>query len=353
MAQKVSSDANYMVILKQSVYMAFIIHFVWALLFIWLEVPFLVAANIASCFLYIVNYFLVKNEAYRLYFILSLSEISIHACLSTFTFGWEAGFHYYGIIPVYGAFFFPKMSKSYKCTAAILSIFLYIGLYFISDQAIISLSAHMIDFLYVLNIASAFLIIALLGSFFRSSVDRMIDHLNETNEKLNIMASTDSLTGLFTRRKMYTCLDKGIRGQFPFFVLLLDIDYFKQFNDRYGHECGDKALVTCAKVIEQLAGETGSVSRWGGEEFLVMLRSETKEEAAALAEKIRHFVAQQPVVNRDCTLFISVTIGLAEWRIGKEIEHIIHEADCALYEGKKKGRNCVVLYDDQTAALHT
>ncbi len=91
--------------------------------------------------------------------------------------------------------FFPKTSKSYKCTTAILSIF-FIGLYFISDRTIISLSAHMIDFLYVLNIAAAFLIIALLSSFFRSSVDRMIDHLNETNEKLNIMASTDSLTGI-------------------------------------------------------------------------------------------------------------------------------------------------------------
>jgi diguanylate cyclase (GGDEF)-like protein/PAS domain S-box-containing protein len=162
-------------------------------------------------------------------------------------------------------------------------------------------------------------------------------------EKLfEALSVTDRLTGLFNRLKIdevlaYETARSARTGQ-PFTVCLLDIDHFKQVNDRFGHQAGDEVLRRLASLLSAGVRASDTVGRWGGEEFLLVLPETTTPQAAILVEKLREAIEGTDfAVGRP----VSASFGLSAHRPGDTVQALVGRADQALYTAKSAGRNRV------------
>lgn len=166
-------------------------------------------------------------------------------------------------------------------------------------------------------------------------------------DQLKQLAVRDQLTEAYNRNKLKELIDLNT-GEFTSFsgldvsMLLIDIDYFKKVNDEFGHGAGDKVLVHLANILKNAVRVTDYVIRWGGEEFLIIMPGCGGKQATRIAEKIREKV--ESTDNGICNSTIS--IGVSEY-IGGDCNIAIKQADVALYEAKKTGRNKVVVFEEQ------
>lgn len=166
----------------------------------------------------------------------------------------------------------------------------------------------------------------------------------QAEQELRKQAMLDSLTGLLNRRSGEMELEKTYRahhqnqGNMPFCVLLADIDHFKAINDTYGHPTGDAVLQNAARLLRASVRSTDSVTRWGGEEFLIVLPYCELSAAEKQAERIRNSMerSEQPDVGR-----ITLSIGVAQIQDSETLAGLIDRTDKALYRAKKEGRNRV------------
>jgi len=160
------------------------------------------------------------------------------------------------------------------------------------------------------------------------------------------MSRTDGLTGLYNRRHMDERLaheqERYKRTGVPFSVLLVDIDLFKRVNDTYGHDVGDTLLRHIAVSLTSGIRKMDTVSRWGGEEFLLLLPATDRNKAMRLAQRIRGDVSGSPYRFGDKTLRVTITIGLSTITPDESLEALLKRADDALYAGKEAGRDRVV-----------
>ena len=177
----------------------------------------------------------------------------------------------------------------------------------------------------------------------------------ERDKALERLSRTDPLTGLDNRR----AVDEKLRDYWSdwqrygrsFAAILIDVDFFKRFNDCYGHQEGDRCLVLVAKTLgERIRQYSASIGRYGGEEFIVLARMDKSEQVAELAEAIRRTVEEMALMHeqrRDGISIVTVSVGAAFTRTqsGAKLEKIINEADRALYLAKASGRNCAKLFD--------
>jgi diguanylate cyclase (GGDEF)-like protein len=163
---------------------------------------------------------------------------------------------------------------------------------------------------------------------------------------MQVLADTDALTGLLNRRAFLPLAEDAMsyfkRYRRSISVLMIDIDHFKRVNDLYGHASGDVVIRQVANIISDAVRTTDKVARFGGEEFVVLLRETDKAGAAVIAERIRKTVANtvfEPDSNR---LLATISVGVAEAEHADEdIDRTIERADQALYEAKSRGRNRV------------
>ncbi len=168
----------------------------------------------------------------------------------------------------------------------------------------------------------------------------------------DLEAGRDALTSLLNRRFLPTVLRREIehrrRSGDDFAVLLLDLDHFKPINDRHGHEAGDRALHHLATVLTQATRGSDYLFRYGGEEFVAVLGSVNQQQALTIAENLRQRVAASPALLSDgTTLPLTVSIGVAMHDGHPDYEYLIARADAAMYQAKKRGRDCVVLAEDE------
>lgn len=184
---------------------------------------------------------------------------------------------------------------------------------------------------------------------------------NEADERgkaLLRLSNTDSLTGLENRR----AVDERLRDYWQrwldhrsmFYVLLLDVDYFKRYNDRYGHQEGDRCLVAVSHLLQDVVSSHGArIARYGGEEFIIIAQQHSVEDAIAFAEAIKSAIRALALPHenrRDGTTIVTVSIGLSfPKNLTKQLDRVVHEADLALYAAKKRGRNTVVVFDPSDA----
>lgn len=172
-------------------------------------------------------------------------------------------------------------------------------------------------------------------------VHQLQSKLEETRQEVVL----DALTGLLNRRGGDEKLKElALTDQHS--SLMIDIDYFKKFNDNFGHFIGDKVLQRVAKVISECVNSTDVTIRFGGEEFLVVLVNKAQSEASLIAEKIRHAVNTLKLKQKQTNLTlpaISVSIGIAEVDEDSTWSDLFKRADEALYQAKNTGRNrCVI-----------
>ena len=178
---------------------------------------------------------------------------------------------------------------------------------------------------------------------FTDDVERF--HMREEMAALTTQAREDSLTGLYNRRygemflaaRQHELNNVGV----PYGIVLLDIDRFKQINDRHGHPQGDRVLQTVARTLKDVSRQSDGVIRWGGEEFLLVLPGVGKNTLTQLAERMRHMVEASTVDVAGKTLRVTVSAGAATAVAGQGEEECIHRADAALYRAKQNGRNQV------------
>ncbi|MCX7896651.1 MAG: diguanylate cyclase [Rhodocyclaceae bacterium] len=172
---------------------------------------------------------------------------------------------------------------------------------------------------------------------------RLMEHLREN-------ALRDGMTGLYNRRFLEEYASQLIalaqRRQSRFSILMLDMDYFKQVNDRYGHEAGDKVLKTLAEILSRSVRGSDVVVRYGGEEFLIVLVDTPASGALKVAEKIRAEVEQtKMLLPSGVTLQKTISIGVAEYpEDADSFWQVVKYADVALYRAKEQGRNRVLRF---------
>ncbi|MCR5108266.1 MAG: diguanylate cyclase [Lachnospiraceae bacterium] len=170
------------------------------------------------------------------------------------------------------------------------------------------------------------------------------EELEELNQQLSDMARTDALTGLFNRGEIQRRITEEIteENEKDIYLIMLDLDHFKRVNDVYGHGEGDRVLAVTASILKPEAGilsEDSASGRWGGEEFMVMTQAEGKDEAVALAEKVRERIASNrfEVVGN-----VSASLGVTRIEPEESADAALIRVDKALYEAKEGGRNRVV-----------
>jgi len=201
---------------------------------------------------------------------------------------------------------------------------------------------------YILKISNLDMSLAI-SAYHHTHVNELEDSIKSMqSEQLQLMqkASTDSLTGLPTRDVIENQLVKDLLGlydhQGQVYLIMADLDFFKKVNDDYGHLTGDYVLKDAANRIRQSLRDTDMVGRYGGEEFIILLKNKTLKQALLIAERIRSHVGSTPINANGQPVAITLSQGLSCGKADDSVADLIERADKALYEAKRSGRNCVI-----------
>jgi diguanylate cyclase len=190
-----------------------------------------------------------------------------------------------------------------------------------------------------------------------SELDKIRDSLEQAEQR----SKTDALTGLANRRAFDEFVKiaqiRAMEGGEPLGAFMIDIDHFKAFNDRYGHQIGDQVLKLMATVLRENVRDNDLAARYGGEELIAVLPGMNLQACRQIAERIRDVVAERRIRRRSTgeeISSISISVGVAEFRLGESTESLIERCDRLLYLAKGQGRNRVMtetdLADDVAAA---
>lgn len=175
------------------------------------------------------------------------------------------------------------------------------------------------------------------------------DQLQQALRDLEQLVLTDPLTRVSNRRHLYRVAEMEIartRGyQYPFSVLLLDIDRFKQVNDTYGHLVGDEVLQSVASLVKNILRQEDCLARFGGEEFVVLLPHTDSSGAIAAADRIRRLIASSSIVIGGKPISVTASIGVATFQFDdRDLDDLLNRADEALLNAKRQGRDRCVLH---------
>jgi diguanylate cyclase (GGDEF)-like protein len=171
-----------------------------------------------------------------------------------------------------------------------------------------------------------------------------------SHDRLQRLAALDPLTGVYNRRfgmaRLVEEFGRALRTETPLGVVMFDIDHFKSVNDVYGHRTGDRVLIAVTRAAKQVLREGDVLTRYGGEEFLVILPGASTDDSAQIAERIRRIVSETTIAADDRTVTVSVSAGVTGHPRDHvdNVETLIEHADAALYRAKAAGRDRVVVY---------
>ena len=181
-------------------------------------------------------------------------------------------------------------------------------------------------------------------------IKELYESLQEKNRQLLEMANRDGLTGLYNHRYFQETLLKDFQRALRYneflACIMFDIDYFKKFNDTYGHQTGDVVLKTLGGLVKMVMRDSDLAARYGGEEFALILYHTKPQEAYNIAERLRKTVEQHKFKAGDLELSVNISIGVASYYHPDitDAKSLIECADKALYRAKEEGRNRVVAF---------
>lgn len=177
------------------------------------------------------------------------------------------------------------------------------------------------------------------------NANSLITNRMHLEQEIHRYGTVDALTGIHNRYWFDQILPRVAvrmdRTNQPLSLIMFDIDHFKQFNDRYGHLCGDQAIHTVGRILMENLRPTNLAARFGGDEFLILLPGVSMRQALAIAERIRQTILETPIEMGDGSVIPAVTIsmGIAHAGKGQKPEKLLGDADKALYCAKQNGRN--------------
>lgn len=332
-----------------------VVHAIFAIAFAAMNVYPMVAYNIVIVIMYFILARNLSNlNKYIIIFFSYVTEIVLHCVLATICVGWNYCFMYYliGLIPVafYLTFsisvfkrklFYPTITTVIVC----ISYFCMRIVTYFFDPIFPTTHIGFEIFFCILNSLIAFSCTLLFSALLSVEVNSMQLMLESQQEKLEDQAAYDPLTHFLNRRSMDERLNNAHRNAIindvPYSLIMCDIDHFKQFNDTYGHDCGDFVLQNISRIIANQVRSKDSTCRWGGEEFLILI-SDNKEIASEVAERIRATIDNHEFFYGGNTLHVTITLGVSSYYTSSKLKTLIEIADKHLYKGKENGRNQVV-----------
>lgn len=208
---------------------------------------------------------------------------------------------------------------------------------------------------WMVNIPLLFVFTALLLTTFERAYERERMVSQEKTQKLMVLSQTDALTGLQNRLHLDDDIEDLLQacrsdGK-PFSLVLLDIDYFKQFNDAYGHLLGDKCLQTIAAILREAVKRSGDkVYRFGGEEFVILLKDTDQDGAWRFAQRLRAAIEREAIPHKQSGVasIVTTSMGIATCNNPEvDTQALLNRADTSLYEAKASGRNTIVVFEGQ------
>ena len=324
--------------------------------FVYCDAPILIYFSIPTILVYLVGYVLIQREKLDVYVWMVYIWITLYMCVTTICLGYQFGFHLYcmSMIPViyitdYMAFKLNRKSLKALNVSIVVAIFYlfctgyvsYFGPVYVRDS----------KYATVFWIFNSMIVLSFLIFYSKWIIGLVI----ASEEKLTQMAHVDKLTGLFNRHYMMTHLDMLDLKQEDMAIAMADIDHFKKINDTFGHSAGDYVLMELSGLMNKVCKDW-VISRWGGEEFLLVqgfrkIDEETKEvkkipfdyqKAKDCMESLRKAVEEHHFVYEGQEIKVTLTIGVTKKMIDQPIEEWIKAADEKLYEGKNNGRNRVI-----------
>ncbi|MEW8968820.1 GGDEF domain-containing protein [Exiguobacterium alkaliphilum] len=325
--------------------LAWLIHVVFFVTFLRLDVMLLAWSNVASVLYYTISFYFVHKRYYRTFFVGLFVEVVYNAVISTIVLGWDANVHYFIIMVAYGVFFMPNVNRGARVATTGIAMAIYGTLYLFVSDGTEPLAPAFEQALGLFCLLSTIGLIAGLSFIFEGSVVEVTNELEGTNERLHTLASRDGLTGLYNRLTGTSRIEEGVaravqEGR-PYAVALADIDHFKAFNERHGHDCGDLVL---RRVATTLTWTDAVCVRWGGEEFLLFLVGETEADIDERLDELRSRIKSTETIYEGARLHVTMTIGVAH-RDGKTleaVERLVKEADDFLRAGKQAGKDRVI-----------
>lgn len=320
--------------------------------------------NIFSVGFYITLFILFNKKKSTKVLNYVIIEIIIHAFFAILVTGLNNGFEFFFICTAFASHHLVRITHTRQVTAYftnIITFVLLLGLRFLSVPASFSAikifpEQSYLSILYVFNLLIAFIMIFLVLFIFLKEVKSDEERLKHLNNRLTELASHDSLTQLLNRRAMKTRLEAALdfkkKSNVEFVTAIADIDDFKKINDRYGHDCGDKVLKKVVQIIKDNVRESDYISRWGGDEILILFNRSSLEGASVCIERIHKEIANSIFLYNNETINLTITIGVCPSKDYSYYQDIILEADRRLYDGKHKGKNCVI-YDAPLSHIQT
>jgi diguanylate cyclase (GGDEF)-like protein len=347
--QRIAVDRFWQVARKGQL-LAIGLHVVFAIAGLLVDAMPLVWMQVATIACYSVAYIATMHGRVGVAIFIAWLDLLGHATVACWIVGVESGFQYYSwiLLPLVIINVHRPIQVRVAIAVALSLFYVTVDWWLHGTTPLVAIAPEYLVVMRYFNIACYFLALGVIAGAHGQTV-------LQAERRLNLLASTDTLTGLLNRRRMTDRIQKEMtvarEQQRPVSVLLLDIDQFKSINDEFGHGRGDAVIVAIGEILRVNVRQQDLVARWGGEEFLVLQPDAVLGSAHETAERVRRAVAQYLVRDELDPTPVTVTIGVAAWREGETLEETIHRADAALYVGKHEGRDRVVIADDSSPEL--
>ena len=330
------------------------IHCIYVIYFYYIGSKFMSVFNLFSIIFYLIllSVFSYKKTPDVINF--SIIEVCVQASLAILTIGTGNGFELFLVCTVFGSYHLVSVIKGKRQIAYMTTGFAFILLmgirflpYYIDIAPIrIYPNIRYLDFIFVLNSIAAFTTVSLLIYIFFNAMMWDKEKLKLQNDHLSELANKDSLTQLLNRRAMKQRLeiavDRKQNHNVEFVIAIVDIDDFKQINDCYGHDCGDMVLKNVVGVIKENVRESDYVSRWGGDEILILFNKSSMAGVVTCVERIHNEIENYRCEYNGKTLIVTITAGICQSDNYFMYQDVILEADRRLYDGKHRGKNRIV-----------
>ena len=296
---------------------------------------------IPTVIVYVPLYYLIYKEKLHLYVILLYTNLTVYMAAATICLGYYSGFQLYcmSLIPL--AFYMEyiahqlhtKRLNAWLISMVLAGAFLACTVYVILNGPVYEIDIRAACACQVVNAVSVFF-------FLIGYANLTLKTAMDSEKKLSDMANTDRLTGLFNRHYTMRLLEEIFATVHPGqWVAMADIDDFKKINDTYGHGGGDYVLVELAKIMGDVCREC-TVSRWGGEEFLIISGSAAAD--SGMIEWLRQKVESTDFSYQGQPIPVTITAGVSYYQDGQSMSSWIQSADNKLYEGKHTNKNRVI-----------
>ena len=335
---------------KQLLITYFIVHLVLEVIYAACRCKPMIFINIASILIYATLLYL-NSKGKRLFALWAgISEILAHAALGSIFMGYDCGYFFW-IVSLFTSLFcifvFPRfdaVQRGLLIFYGSLFIVVFILLKVFSVLHVFTEKYHVpANVALVLFVSNAFLTMA--ATIFQYMLFEF--RIASYDVKIKRLSDRDYLTGLYNRRCIQKVAEKAFEKDAAMYsekaVAILDIDFFKQINDTYGHAAGDEVLIELSDILRSFSKEGITAGRWGGEEF-VLIKDEkvAYKDFCASLEELRHTVEEHEFVYDSQTISVSVSIGAAAFDGEPTVDKLIQKADQRLYDAKGTGRNKVV-----------